>query len=291
MRVTLVHSQSAGEGVASDGVRSEIESAGHEIIAVHGPETATEELLRELPEHLAAAGGDGTIWRAASALIGRRIPLAILPLGTANNIARSLGISGSVAELAAGWAEARRRKLDLGVVNAARGEARFVEGVGGGLVSRAIAAMIAEPPGDDEEHPGRKVEAAVGRYREILADLVPTRSEVTVDGIVIADEFLLLEVLNIPRIGPNLFLSSEADPFDGFLHVVMARESDRGELEDFLRDRASGHPRPLAVRTVPGRDITIEGWDEMHVDDEVRLGSSIGTVSLSVEPAALRVLA
>jgi diacylglycerol kinase family enzyme len=45
------------------------------------------------------AGGDGTAANAARTVAGRAIPLAVLPLGTANNIARSLGYVGSIEEL------------------------------------------------------------------------------------------------------------------------------------------------------------------------------------------------
>ena len=42
-----------------------------------------------------AAGGDGTVARVARALAGGPIPLAVLPAGTANNIATSLEIDGT----------------------------------------------------------------------------------------------------------------------------------------------------------------------------------------------------
>ncbi len=65
--------------------------------------------------------------------------LAILPLGTANNIATSLGLNAPVPELIASWSTARRVPFDLGYARAASKEWLVVEGVGGGLVPAGIA--------------------------------------------------------------------------------------------------------------------------------------------------------
>src|SRR5579883_426500 len=46
-----------------------------------------------------AAGGDGTIRKVIVGARERKVPIAIFPLGTANNVARSLGISGTPQEL------------------------------------------------------------------------------------------------------------------------------------------------------------------------------------------------
>ena len=78
-----------------------------------------------------AAGGDGTVARAGRALAGRDMSLAILPLGTANNIASSLGISGTPAEAIAAWRHQRVVRIDVGVIQH-DGESRFLESVGAG---------------------------------------------------------------------------------------------------------------------------------------------------------------
>ena len=52
-----------------------------------------------------AAGGDGTIAKVVTQLKDRETRVAILPLGTANNIARSFGITGPVEEIVGGLAQ------------------------------------------------------------------------------------------------------------------------------------------------------------------------------------------
>ncbi len=80
-----------------------------------------------------AAGGDGTVRACAEGLAGTGVPLAVVPLGTANLIARALGVpgrAGRALEVAFGG---RDRPIDLGRVTDATGIGAGLEaGTGGG---------------------------------------------------------------------------------------------------------------------------------------------------------------
>lgn len=80
--------------------------------------------LAALIHHLAGevgsvvlGGGDGTLNAAASVLRETGLTLGILPLGTANDLARTLGIPPGITQAAAIIAEGRTRRIDLGCVN------------------------------------------------------------------------------------------------------------------------------------------------------------------------------
>ncbi len=62
-------------------------------------------------------GGDGTLNCAAPALMRTHLPLGILPLGTANDLARTLGIGADPVAAAEIIVAAHTRQIDLGVVN------------------------------------------------------------------------------------------------------------------------------------------------------------------------------
>ena len=77
-------------------------------------------------ELIVAAGGDGTVRACVQALAGTQVPLAIVPLGTANLVARALGVPrGTGAALAAAFG-GHERRIDL----AAAGPAWPVSGTG-----------------------------------------------------------------------------------------------------------------------------------------------------------------
>ncbi|HZH08974.1 MAG TPA: lipid kinase [Microvirga sp.] len=62
-------------------------------------------------------GGDGTLNAAALGVIEAGLPLGILPLGTANDLARTLDIPFDLDSAAQVIADGRTRKIDLGLVN------------------------------------------------------------------------------------------------------------------------------------------------------------------------------
>jgi len=72
---------------------------------------------RHRVDRVVVAGGDGTLNSAVQALAGTNLPLAILPLGTANNLARSLGLPKDLEEACDVAAHGSRRTIDLGWIN------------------------------------------------------------------------------------------------------------------------------------------------------------------------------
>ena len=67
--------------------------------------------------HGNAAGGDGTISSMAGAIHDTQLPLAILPLGTANDLAKSIGIPDDLDQACEAIIAGHTRRIDLGKVN------------------------------------------------------------------------------------------------------------------------------------------------------------------------------
>ena len=289
MRVSVLFNDDAGEGVSSAELQQAIEGAGHEILRVMKNDADLDQVLADSPDLLVTAGGDGTVARAAIALAGRAVPLAILPLGTANNIARSLGIQGALPCLIERWSHARRRPLDIGIVRTESSERRFVEAVGGGLIPAGIAAMDAGWQSDHEDALS-EVARAVRKFRDVLASLEPRRCQLAIDGEHLDAELLLFEVLNIRSIGPNLELS-DADHSDGVFSVVTAGEEHRDLLVRYLEDRMAGTEHRLRIPTRTARTVEVRSAGQVHVDDQVEPWPSTSPMTLRIEAAAVQYLA
>ena len=96
MRITLMHNPKAGD--AEHGrkeLMAALTNAGHQATYQSTKQSDYKKALRKPTDLVLAAGGDGTVAKVGCRLIDTGIPLSVLPLGTANNLARSLGFVGS----------------------------------------------------------------------------------------------------------------------------------------------------------------------------------------------------
>ena len=104
-RGLLVYNPKAGGAarrIDVEGVVARAASRGLALVAVptERPRHATELVAGRLGKDLdlvAVAGGDGTLGEAAEALLGTAVPIAILPAGTANVVAREYGVADADA--------------------------------------------------------------------------------------------------------------------------------------------------------------------------------------------------
>jgi diacylglycerol kinase (ATP) len=281
MDVTLLVNTSAGKGThTKGGLRSEVEAAGHRVNVARHKGRSLRRALEEAGDLVVAAGGDGTVGRILKALAGRDVPLAILPLGTANNIARSLGVQGSVAELVAGWPSARRVRVPVGVVRGPWGETRFVESVGLGLLARLMS------PSMDRGAPD--VEDARERMARLVRTSPLTRWRVELDGQDLSGDYLLVEGMNMPCAGPNICLAERGNADDEKLHLVLAGDRERDALGALTRLGELGS----VLLPQSGRRLTLWGKrKELHVDH--RFGGDLrapkGLMRVDVELSGLGV--
>lgn len=288
MKISLFHNQKAGDNTSLSWIRELIETSGHQVVRVFDREAAFGELLDERTELVVAAGGDGTVAAAARLLAGKPVPLAVLPLGTANNIAKALHSEAPSEELVKCWDTASRRHLDLGVARGPWGERKFLEGVGFGLVPAAITSVHTKP--FTAEDVPEKLERARIRYCQVLSRLQPRRSTLILDGTSITGDFLLVEVLNIRSVGPNLVVCPDADPSDGYFSVVTATEDHREAVAGYLQDLVEGRESTLMLPTMRAREIEIETVEDVHVDDDVVRFPMSATMSVEIAAAAVEFL-
>ncbi|WP_449414612.1 lipid kinase [Ochrobactrum teleogrylli] len=120
-RALLIVNPNARNGKGFGGaMRTELERGGLELFE-HQPregETISDVISRERDHDLVViGGGDGSLNAAAKGLMETRMPLAILPLGTANDFARTVGIPADPVEAARQIATYKVHPIDLGEVN------------------------------------------------------------------------------------------------------------------------------------------------------------------------------
>ena len=269
MRTTLIYNPSAGdEQHTGEQLAEQLGAAGYDARLVKGRKKL-ERRLEDPGELVVAAGGDGSVKAVALALAGRGVPMAILPMGTANNIAKSLGIMGSVTDLIAGWRGAQRRAIRVGHVKGRWGAMRFVESAGVGLFADLVTRGQEEVDENAAGLTGHAIDRALLLLRQITAEETPKLRQVKLDDRDLSGEYLAIEAMNIPLVGPNVPLARGADFGDELLDLVLVTERERGALQEYLRARIGGAAAPLELPVHRGRRVVLRAWpSEMHVDDD-----------------------
>jgi diacylglycerol kinase (ATP) len=296
MRIILAHNLSAGTGAQSpDVLRRLIEQYGHTLESFSSKDDAWKEAVARGADLVVAAGGDGTVRKVAIG-VGNRLPIAVLPLGTANNVSTALGLgSMSIEALVASWDTARHRSFDLGVARGPWGVRQFVESVGVGLLAEGMAAIDSGDARHVNEIGGVTERLAEARrvFQQVLEQLQPQPIEITIDGTSYAGDYLLVEALNFGAAGPRLALSPSADGSDGQLDIVLVEASSREALVQTLAGPSDGAAAPR-LRVHRGRQMTMRlSPTRCHIDDTIkpaRLEASQWAIDLSIEPDALTFL-
>ena len=272
MRITLIHNPGAGRSDSGpDKLAKLLEEAGHEVRSQSARDDGWKKALDWRADVVAVAGGDGTVARVAKAALGKNLPVAPLPSGTANNISRTLGlVERHFEELVRAWPEARRVKLDVGVARGPWGERYFVEGVGTGL----FACLLSKPKSEKKEvaamPPEQRVAGALQLLKDQAASCLPVDVKMTLDGKDLSGKYLLVEVVNIAYVGPNLFLAPDSQPGDGQFDVVLVTEAERDRLKNYLDAWQENRERIAVLPSHRGERLRLE-WSgfELHIDDDL----------------------
>jgi diacylglycerol kinase (ATP) len=271
-RVTLIHNPTAGGAEhAGDELLKLLSRAGYDAVYKSTKDKDYLKALKNPGGLVVAAGGDGTVRKVARRLVGSGVPLAVLPLGTANNIAKSLGLDGDVRQLIEGLSAARRVKFDVGAASGPWGTKTFFEGAGVGLFTDVMRSLDAKKGrrATAPAHTGERLAAALRALQEALRGYPAHELRATLDGEDVSGRYLLVEAMNIGLVGPNLFLAPDAHPGDGALDFVLLAEESRGEFEEYLSYRLEGKQGAPYLKVRRGRRLQfIWGGSVLHFDDD-----------------------
>ena len=292
MRVILMHNPSAGsEDHTARDLVAKIRDGGHEVVAEVTRKKDLTAALRKPCDLVAVAGGDGTVGKAAEALAGTGVPFTILPLGTANNIATTLGCVGEAEDLIRAWERCEIRGFDRGSIVRANETSGFIEAFGLGAFPKIIrSAAELEEPEDPEETLERDLEL----FQSVVEEIETASYTVSADGRDLSGHYLLVEVMNIPTLGPNVPLAPSSTPGDGAFELVLAGESERSALVDIVAGLRKGRRVTASLPCSRAKHVVISCADRRyHVDGSLSGTSKKGVRShfeISVQPHALQVL-
>lgn len=206
--VLVVSADAARKRRSYQAARRAIDREGlHIRETIHVHDTGRLQALIACPESerplFVAAGGDGTVGAVVDCLAGTEAVLGILPLGTSNDVARSLGISTRVADAVHLLTAGKVSTIDVGQFVADGSRPRhFIHAATIGL-NVAFARLATQP--SLRKRLGRFTYAVAGILA--LRQLRPFDCELELDGRRVSLCLLHLSIINAPVFGGRFAFS------------------------------------------------------------------------------------
>ena len=230
---------------------------------------------------LVVAGGDGTIEDVVPELIGKDIVLGIVPIGTMNNTARSLGVPLAIEDACKLIGMGTTRHIDIGRITSSAGTDAeyFLECAGVGL--SAVAAAGGEA---FVKRHWNRIPRAIRKFFENK----PTKMVVEMDGNVVEASTRIVTVANAPIMGNNMLAVPGGKMDDGLLDVQLYDGMDMAALLTHFKAASSGAPDDLKTYRV--RKVRITSDEPMPVNADVNPVPDKKVIEIEVIPNALSMI-
>lgn len=221
------------------------------------------------PDALVAVGGDGLAHQALQGVVSTGVPLAVVPTGSGNDIARAFGSPrGPLRDVADAILAGRTRATDSVRLRLADGSYRYFLSV----LACGFDARVNERVNNFRFSMGR-AGYVVGLLGE-LRSFVPIDFTVEVDGRRIEEPGMLVAVGNTSAYGGGVRVCPDAVPDDGLLDVVFVRQRPLGRfLRMFPRAYSGSHTSLEEVVVERGRTVSIEAEAGLAYADGERMSA------------------
>jgi YegS/Rv2252/BmrU family lipid kinase len=224
-------------------------------------------------------GGDGTLNAMVDVLVETQLPLGIIPLGTANDLARTLGIPNSIAEACRIIAEGNLKYIDLGWVN----NKYFFN-----VASLGLSVKITQ-----KLNKGLKRRLGILAYAwtalQVLSKTRPFTAMIGIDGQNIKVKTLQIAIGNGRYYGGGMPIAHDAQIDDQRLDLYSLEIEHWWQIFPLLWTLPRGQQGLLSwVRTLNGKEIQIQTRKPHSINTDGEITSTTPAM-FRVIPAALGV--
>lgn len=297
-QVILLHNPNAGDSdhFKADLIKA-IEKEGYQCsyFSIKEDERWKDQLHKA--DFAVVAGGDGTVRKVVKELVRRdivnkRITMALLPMGTANNLSKTLSLDKetSFKNHVRAWKYGKRRRFDIGTIAYDDSSNFFLEGAGYGVFPTLIQTMDKVEDISHLKTTEEQLQLALKKLYQIILTAEAHHYTIHANKKTYEGRYLLLEAMNIPSIGPNLMLAPAAQIDDGYLDLVMIAEKERDAFALHVKKIINQEKTSFEFQTLRAKKFEIQSTDKnIHIDDKC-VSTSAGALVIEVREHILNFL-
>jgi diacylglycerol kinase (ATP) len=235
-----------------------------ELLPTRGPGDATS-LAREAiaggADLILVLGGDGTINEAANGMIGSKVPLGILPGGTANVLAMELGLGSRLERAAQRLSQCVERRIAIGKLTRETGESRYFFMMAGVGLDATIVVAVNPWLKSKTGKLAYWVAGTLQFLRTVSQFHARVHGETGQHGFVLASR--------VRNYGGDLEIASGSSLLSSDFEVVLFRGSNPIRYAAYMASVGIRMVQKMpGVRTVQAREIEVLGDAPIQIDGE-----------------------
>ncbi|MEI9946626.1 MAG: diacylglycerol kinase family protein [Chitinophagaceae bacterium] len=228
------------------------------------------------PDRVIAVGGDGTLKLVADSLRGKKIPIGLLPAGSANGMAKELGIPAGPVKALDVIVNGRLKKISLVKIN----DHNCIH-----LSDIGFNAFVVKKFEDEDT---RGMWGYIKAAWKVLWGYSKMKLNMKVDGKSIQREAAMVVIANATKYGTGVVINPEGRLDDEYFEIVIVKKISVSEILKMRFSHKAYNPRKTELMQIQSLEIKSKHRFHFQVDGEY-LGK-INFVSAEIIPGALEII-
>ncbi|MHA4809997.1 diacylglycerol/lipid kinase family protein [Flavitalea flava] len=262
-------------------IRDHFRSPGYTLELFTLPDSCTIQLLKQKieefnPGRVIVAGGDGSVKLVAEALLQTAIPMGILPAGSANGLAKELGIPEDPSQALSIIESGFTKKIHLTKIN----EEWCIHLSDIGFNANVVKKF--------QSTPGRGMWGYWKASWEVLWDRPLMMVDLQLDNQSIKRQAVMVVVANATKYGSGALINPDSKLDDALFEVIVVRKIS---LNEIFKMTVSHRPYdPAKTESFQVRSLSLNSRKKVHFQVDGEYLGKVNTIQATLLPAALEII-
>lgn len=240
----------------------------------------TESIQNYAPDKVVAVGGDGTCNLLAKILMNRNIPMGIIPLGSANGLAKELEIPQNLDEALKTIIADKTKAIDLLIINQKHVSLHLADiGINAQVVKRF-----------ERDH----IRGFVGYAKHFAQELIaakPLKIKLILDGRKIIKTAYMVVIANATKYGTGAIINPKGSISDGKFEIILIRPYSVWHLFQMVIPFFTRKIHELDyIKSFSGQKATIQNYGRKELQIDGELIGRLKEINVEINPQALEIL-